>query len=259
MNLTEFDVILLNSSAGKDSQAMIDVVTKMAKAQGVKDRVQVVHAILEEEWEGTKELAQEQAEAYGLPIHFVKRSQGSLLEQVEKRRMWPSSTARYCTSDHKRDQVSRIITTLAKQAQNNGNRPRILNCMGLRAAESPSRAKKNPFEIDRRNTNSRREVWTWLPIFNLMTDDVWTIIRESGVRHHWAYDAGMPRLSCCFCIFAPRAALVRAGHLNPKLLERYAEVEQKIGHQFTQKISMVEIKNAVAAGEQPGEICTWEM
>lgn len=30
-------------------------------------------------------------------------------------------------------------------------------------------------------------------------------------------DLGMPRLSCCFCIFSPRSALLLAGKHNPGL------------------------------------------
>lgn len=45
-SLTDYDVILVNSSAGKDSQASLDVVVEQARAAGVLDRVVVVHADL---------------------------------------------------------------------------------------------------------------------------------------------------------------------------------------------------------------------
>ena len=44
-DLTTYDQILVNSSAGKDSQAMLDVVNEQAEAAGVKDRVVVVHIL----------------------------------------------------------------------------------------------------------------------------------------------------------------------------------------------------------------------
>src|SRR5690606_3897624 len=126
--------------------------------------------------------------------------------------MFPSPTVRWCTSAHKREQVSRLLTWLTSQALHVSNPPiRILNCLGLRAEESPSRAKKKPFTRDERSSNGKRVIDTWLPIHSWTTRQVWERIRASGVRHHPAYDLGMPRLSCCFCIFSPREALLLAG------------------------------------------------
>ena len=57
-NLLYYDWIVINSSAGKDSQASMDVLIKRALQQGFPlDRIVVAHAVLEEEWAGTKELA----------------------------------------------------------------------------------------------------------------------------------------------------------------------------------------------------------
>lgn len=262
VDLSSYDVIVINSSAGKDSQATLHYVATVAAAAGVLDRVHVVHAELEEEWHGTKDLVQTQAAAYGLPVHFMKRPQGSLLAQVEARGMWPSSTARYCTSDHKRAQVAKVIVELARKASRRTGRPaRVLNCIGIRAQESPKRAKKVPFAIDRRQTGKGKSkvVTTWYPIFRLSLADVWTVIRIAGTPHHPAYDLGMPRLSCCFCVFAPKAALVLAGKHNTELLRRYVAVEQRIGHSFRKDMRIAEILEAVERGDAHGPVTTWEM
>ena len=261
-DLTGYDIILVNSSAGKDSQAMLHYVATLARELGILDRVHVVHAELEEEWQGTKELAAEQAAAYGLPFHVCKRKQGSLLAQVQQRGMWPGSTTRFCTSDHKRDQVSQVITKLAQPVKQATGRPaRILNCLGIRAAESTKRRDKAPLIRDRRLTGggTAKVVDTWLPIFTLSVQDVWAVIKVAGTRHHPAYDLGMPRLSCCFCVFAPKAALILAGQHNPELLKRYVAVEQQIGHSFRKDLKISEVLTAVECGEQPGPITTWEM
>src|SRR5262249_19506470 len=127
-DLTTFDWVVLNSSAGKDSEVMIDVVVGHARAAGVLGRVVVVHADLGRvEWPGTKELAERQAARYGLPFFVVKRPQGDLLDHVRERARqrretpkaappWPSPEARYCTSHMKSDQVSKLIPQLAKAA-----------------------------------------------------------------------------------------------------------------------------------------------
>jgi len=84
-----------------------------------------------------------------------------------------------------------------------------------------------PFGNDPRSSNGRRTVDVWLPIHSWTADQVWQRIHASGVRHHPAYDLGMPRLSCCFCIFSPRSALLLAGKHNPQLLAEYVAVETK--------------------------------
>ncbi len=253
-NLADYDVILVNSSAGKDSQAMLDLVVELATAAGVKDRIQVVHADLgRSEWPGTGSLAAEQAAHYGLPFHVVRRSKGDLLTQVEERGMWPDNKNRYCTSDQKRDQVAKLITKLATDhltfyPKSAYGPVRILNCMGLRADESTARAKRQVLTVDARATNGRRTVTTWLPIHDWTLAQVWDRIKASGVRHHPAYDLGMPRLSCVFCIFAPKSALVLAGTHNPDLLDTYVAVEQKIGHTFRQNLSLASVRDAVRNG-----------
>src|SRR4051812_11013900 len=116
-DLTSYDWILLNSSGGKDSQAMLDSVYRQCSAVGVPlERLVVVHCDLGRvEWEGTRSLAARQAAHYGIRFEVVSRPQGDLLTHVELRGKWPSSTARYCTSDHKRGQVRTLMTRLAKE------------------------------------------------------------------------------------------------------------------------------------------------
>ncbi len=323
-NLKMYDWIVLNSSAGKDSQVMIDEVFRTAVEEGVEDRLVVVHADLGRvEWPGTKELAAQQASMYGLPFFVVKRPQGDLLEHVRQRAKdlhsrgikaaawmrpdarfctsdhkrgqlqkvvtalaeetrrseappWPSPKVRYCTSDHKRGQIAKILTNLAKEARktNRKRKPRILNCFGIRAEESPSRSKLKPFQLDRRQSGNVRKdldgkrvfvpgrsktVHTWLPIHGWSVDQVWSRIRESGVPYHFAYDLGMPRLSCCFCIFAPRSALLLAGKHNRELLREYVKVEKEVGYAFRENLALADIEAALERGEEAGTITSWAM
>ena len=79
--------------------------------------------------------------------------------------------------------------------------------MGMRAEESPSRARKSPWRFNERNSRAGREVFDWLPVFDLSAEDVFRVIRHAGQSPHWAYTAGMSRLSCSFCILASGAGL----------------------------------------------------
>lgn len=263
LDLTAYDIILCNSSAGKDSQTMLDVVCRMAKRQGVLDRVVVVHADLGAvEWVGVRELAEEQAAHYGVRFEVVvKQGHGDLLSYIERRGMWPSNKQRYCTSDYKRGPIRTVMTRLVREVReargwkrNDPRKVTLLNVMGMRAAESPARAKKPIFELDETASNGLRSVYNWLPIHAWTTEQVWDNIHQSGVRYHEAYDLGMKRLSCIFCVFADRASLMIAGKHNRKLLERYAAAETRMGHDFRQDYSINSILNAVVAGEAAGEV-----
>jgi 3'-phosphoadenosine 5'-phosphosulfate sulfotransferase (PAPS reductase)/FAD synthetase len=257
------DVVLVNTSAGKDSQSMLDLVCRQLAPRGDLGKVIAVHADLGRvEWAGTRELAQRQAEQHGVEFRVCRGPDVDLLQRVEQRRMWPSNTARYCTSDFKRSAVLKVMTALAREwkPRLNGRRLRILNLIGYRAEESPARRKKLGHELilNARATNkTKRLVWDWYPVLSWSEARVWDSIRASGVEHHRAYDLGMPRLSCVFCVFAPRAALLLAGEHNPELLDEYCRVEDAIGHDFRKGFRINEIREAFDAGERASDLSVW--
>ena len=276
-DLASYDWIAVSSSGGKDSQAMLDYVVELARAAGVMERVVVIHADLGRvEWEGTGELAARQAAAYGLRFIVTSRiggiatvsgdtytkgeTFGDLLDYAERRKAWPSSKARWCTSEFKRGPILKVFTALAKEhREKTGSKApcRILDCMGLRAEESPARAKK--VQMVERMRTATQAIDSWLPIHHWLEGHVWARIKASNVEHHRAYDLGMPRLSCAFCIFAPKAALVLSGKHNRALLDAYVAVEERIGHIFKMGLSLAEVKKAVEADAEVSEIAGWTM
>jgi 3'-phosphoadenosine 5'-phosphosulfate sulfotransferase (PAPS reductase)/FAD synthetase len=308
IRLEQYDWIVVSTSGGKDSQTMLRKVVSLCEPLGIKDRIVATHADMKTmEFPGVPELAAEQAAHYGVRFEIVTRPQGDLLQHVRDRAKKlrerassappvPSPSQRYCTSDHKRDQIAKLMTTLTDETRaapghaimpwmkpsqryctsdhkrdpqarlltrlgrESGKRKvRILQCMGMRADESPARAKLRPFYLDRRNSNGKKTVHIWLPIHQMSVDEVWADVRASGVRYHWAYEKGMPRLSCAMCIFAPKAALVLAARLMPELAQEYLKVEQEVGFSFRKDLPMAEVIRAAESGEDCGKIVTWEM
>jgi len=280
VDLKAYDIILINTSAGKDSLAMLDYVVRLAKEQGVLDRVVAVHCDLGErvEWAGTKDLAQRQCDRYGVKMHVVSRKQGDLLAHVEERGRWMApKIARYCTSDHKRQQVLSLVTKLVTKfvatqpwgslRKKYHEQVRVLNCMGLRAQESDERAAMaalkpglNPATGKyERGSSSVRVIDTWLPIHSWSTEDVWRHIHAEGLESHPAYGLGMPRLSCAFCFYAGKDALLLAGYHNRAMLREYVAVEAKIGHTFKQGLGLAEVQAELEAGWVPsGAAADWD-
>jgi len=239
LNLHDFHRVFIRTSGGKDSQAMLDYVVAVADEQGYpRENITATHADLGRmEWKGTTDLVREQVAHYGLELVIVKRPQGDLLDHAKKLRKFPTSTQRFCTSDHKRAQQAKTVTAAHREwkAAGNDGTYKVLECMGMRAQESSGRKKLQAASRNERFSTKSRDVTTWLPIHDWLVEKVWARIKQSGVRHHWAYDIGMPRLSCAFCIFAPKAALLLAAKHNPELLAEYVAVEEEIGHAFQAK------------------------
>ena len=218
-------LVAINTSGGKDSQAMTILLSRIVP----RDQIVAVHAPLGEvEWPGTIEHIEATLPAT-VPLIFAPVASGkTLLERVEERGLWPSNSARWCTSDFKSGPIQRELRRYLKAHPRFGGR--LVNAMGMRAEESPARARKAPWRRNDRMSVAGREVFDWLPVFDLSTEDVFRVIRHAGQSPHWAYAAGMSRLSCSFCILSSRADLRRAAELRPALYRTYVELERRIGH-----------------------------
>lgn len=232
-----------NHSGGKDSQAMLIKLLEVIPPE----QLIVVHASLGKmEWPGALELAQQQAKNAGLPF-IVARARKTLLEMVERRFQnrpevpsWPSASTRQCTSDLKRNPIQREVRAYAKS---NGFKT-IVNCLGLRAEESPGRAKRKAFRKNEADSNSVHTWYEWLPVHDLKAEEVFSTISAAGQEPHYAYALGNDRLSCVFCIMASRNDLRNGAKQHPELLEEYAYLEQCTG--YTMHMNRIPIKELVA-------------
>lgn len=218
--IKEGALVVCDHSAGKDSQAMFAYL----KAIVPREQLVVIHAHLPGvEWEGVVEHILATIDGY--EYHEVRAGK-TFLEMVERRGMWPGAETRQCTSDLKRDPIDKKIRAICKER----GFTTVINCMGIRAQESKARSKKNPFKKSNRNSIEGREWYDWYPIFEKSIDWVWNTIAGSFQQPHWAYGAGMTRLSCCFCIMASKSDLQTAAKLRPELLDTYDKLERKINH-----------------------------
>ena len=213
--------VAISTSGGKDPQAMTILLSRLVP----RDRLVAAHAPLREvEWPGTIDHIRATLPEDMPPILAPVASGKTLLERVEERGMWPSASARWCTSDFKTGLIARELRRWLKADPRFGGR--LVNAMGMRAGESPARARKTPWRRNVRMSVAGREVFDWLPVIDLSTEDVFRVIRDAGQSPHPAYAAGMSRLSCSFCILASRADLRRTAELRPELYRRYVELER---------------------------------
>jgi 3'-phosphoadenosine 5'-phosphosulfate sulfotransferase (PAPS reductase)/FAD synthetase len=243
------DAVVVGSSAGKDSAAMLHTVCQQADKAGALHKVRVLHCDLGAtpnghsiEWPGVVDLARRQAALYGVPF-AVRRSKqwSSLWDRIKAHGNWPGHFARFCTSDTKtavgRDYVDELGAEMRL-----GRPIRAGYALGMRAEESGARAKKPVIERHRMSgKGTLRVVTTWLPVHHLKTADVWKIHRDNGIPFHPAYEQDMRRLSCRFCPLAAREDLIRSAQLNPGLAAEYAAAEADMGKPFKKNLTMKRI------------------
>lgn len=202
--------------------------TLLLRAMVPPDQLVVIHAPLGRvEWPGTVEHIQDTIG--DLPLVMAPVASGkSLLDRIRERGMFPGPGFRWCTSDFKRGPIERELRRYLKANPRFGGR--IVNCLGERADESPDRAKKPDWHLNTRNSKAGRQWYDWLPIHQWTEAAVFGFIADHGQVPHWAYAAGMSRLSCSFCIYGSRRDLRTASKLRPELYREYCDLEVEINH-----------------------------
>jgi 3'-phosphoadenosine 5'-phosphosulfate sulfotransferase (PAPS reductase)/FAD synthetase len=199
-------------------------------------------------WAGSEEQARDQAFAHGCRFYTCQAVK-TFLEMTVRSQHFPTPQYRQCTSDLKRGPLEKLMRQLSKEL----DRPLLIDCQGLAARESPDRAKLRTWKRNPRLSKAGRTAWTWLAVHNYSLAQVWASQGHTqedldrrralwragdraaavlGWNFHWAYVAGMSRLSCCFCIYSSDADLVTAAELEPEKLADIVAVEKEIGHTF---------------------------
>lgn len=276
-------LFVVNHSGGKDSQAMDIVLSKIVPpAQLVR-----VHADLGPvEWAGAVEHIR--ATIGGGRLEVCRNENRDLLQMIEQRGMFPSPSIRQCTSDLKRGPIERTIRRLVEErirkwvgaeGRRVGTDERanalaagcglVVNCMGMRAEESPNRAKLTTFKLSKGNRVAGREWYDWLPIHDMLIGEVFATIAAAGQQPHRVYSYGMSRFSCCFCVMAAEADLRTAAQLsltNPELFNdptvyrQYVMLERSTGQVMLMpsksrgRRTLEEVTGVYIGGEPPRKV-----
>lgn len=235
-------------SGGKDSCAMYEAIIKMVPG----DRIHVVHADLGKiEYTGVKEYIRDNIDGRELLVAQAIHADGSrkdFFSAVRARRAsldakgkfdapaFPSSAARFCTSDLKTGPIWKVIKAKAAEV----GADIVVNCVGIRAEESKARAKKintrGTLNANKKNSTLSREAYDWWPIAYWSVEQVWDEILGAGKMPFHVYDLdpvakvarGNERMSCVFCIFGSRNDLANGYRAKPELFDDYLELERDV-------------------------------
>ena len=229
--ITKGALIVGNNSGGKDSQLLTHLLGQRVPTK----QLVIIHAELPEaDWPDATEHAERHAKLAG--AHFiVARARKTFLEMVDQRfekrpevPSFPSAATRQCTSDLKRGPIEREIRRYAKA----NSFSIVVNCMGMRAAESSNRAKLVTWKKNENNSIAGREWFDALPIHELTTEEVFTGIKAAGQEPHPAYSLGNDRFSCMWCIYGSVPDLQNAAIAHPKVYAKFVGREKRTGYKL---------------------------
>lgn len=212
--------IVINFSGGKDSSAMLNYICE--KYPDIKKHV--VFANTGWEYPGIEEWCKNIVSKFGLELNIVKNKNKDFLSMSRNRGKFPAPAYRQCTSDLKRGPIQTWI-------RNNIKDTLIINCMGMRAEESPRRKKMKKLYRDKIMTNSKRTVWNYLPIHEWPVEKVFSYLKEKQIPLHPVYKY-LDRLSCQICIYMKKSDILKVKKYNPEAIKIISKLEREINFSF---------------------------
>lgn len=233
--------VAVGVSGGKDSQAAALATFRYLEAAGHTGPRILIHADLGSvEWDDSLGICQELACHLECDLVVVRRKAGGLMERWESRWLssktryetlstvtlvpcWSTPAMRFCTSELKTHVIMAELKSRFKGQK-------ILNVIGVRREESAARARMSIADPD-----ANAQVWTWRPIIEMTTDQVFAMIDGAGLAPHPAYRIhGMSRVSCRFCIMSNIADLTAASTVpeSHDLYRRMVRLEADSGFAF---------------------------
>lgn len=261
--------LAISISGGKDSQALLSVLSREGHARGWS--MIAVHADLgRAEWKETDGQVRQHCQRYGVELVVCSREKGDLFDRFEERLealqgtgkpFWPSAMQRYCTSDLKRGPINKVLR------QYSGT---VISAEGIRGQESRARSKKPCWEERTGITTKAREGITWNAIHEWTEEDVWAEIgvtmeelehrrqlyakgqRFEALQNwpaHPVYVYGNRRVSCAFCILGCQNDLEVAARHQPETLDYLIQLERRSGATFKHGWSLDSLKPGAAKSE----------
>lgn len=271
--LSEYDVIIVSYSGGKDSLAMLLHLLEMGVP---REKIELWHQHIDGapgtesglmDWPVTGPYVKATSEALGIKLRWQWKDGGFEGEMLREnaytrgvyfedgdgelqflppstrgkqatRLLFPQTTSdlsvRWCSAYLKIDIARRAIA----------NDPRFKNAKilfvtGERREESAARSKYKEVESHPCN-NKKRTVNQWRCVIDWSEEDVWNIIKRWRINPHPAYLLGWGRVSCQACIFGDKDQWASVRNIAPDRFARIAAYEQQFGKTIKHKESVVQ-------------------
>jgi 3'-phosphoadenosine 5'-phosphosulfate sulfotransferase (PAPS reductase)/FAD synthetase len=129
---------------------------------------------------------------------------------------FPSRMAQFCTGELKQWPIESQVVLPALRIGP------VLQWLGIRAEESPKRAKDPLFN------KTESGAWLWRPLLRWSVAQVWAQHRKHGLTPNPLYAQGMHRVGCMPCINCRKDELRQIAERFPEHIERIREWEEVV-------------------------------
>ncbi|EOP1277073.1 phosphoadenosine phosphosulfate reductase family protein [Escherichia coli] len=162
----------------------------------------------------------EAAERVARALEILHPTGNPFLDLCMWKGRFPSTKARFCTFELKHEPVRTQVVQPALDEYDE-----VISWQGVRAQESPSRARLQVWVEDADNTPG---LHVYRPILNWLHEDVFAIARRHGIKPNPLYQQGCSLVGCMPCIHARKSELAEIFQRWPEEIARVAEWERLV-------------------------------
>jgi len=212
----------INVSGGKDSTALL-----LWSLEEELPNCRYVYADTQHEHASVYEYLDYLEDETGVLIERVQTK--GFLEMCIRKQRFPSSQARFCTSELK---VFPMAWYMENEKISSADDPHSV-WVGIRADESPSRAKLDEtLYMEIKKTKASKAVISYTlrhhPLLAWAVADVFEIHRRNNIKPNPLYEMGMKRVGCFPCILATQPELRTMFKRFPETVEKLTEWESLV-------------------------------
>lgn len=182
-------------------------------------------------------------------VTLRSKKYAGMVDLARQKKRWPSSYARFCTEELKTKPMIDYVLDEVKDS--------VLIVQGIRAAESPARAKMQaqctyfkyyfePYGYDKagrpkKHSYRGREVRAFRaqyaddllrPVFDWSAQQVIDSIFAAGLEPNPLYKMGYKRVGCWPCVMASQRDILNIARQAPDRIAEIAAIERELGSSF---------------------------
>lgn len=274
--LNDYDIVILNISAGADSMGCLFELKKQGLDfsklelwhQCVDGRGDQYHEFWD--WPCTESYIESVGQYFGVPVYYQWRDRGIYGEMMREnqlsgdvfysegeatvklqttkgkrstRRKFPAQSSdlriRWCSAAAKADPARRVLNNNLRLRGSQLKPKKILFITGERRTEGGNRANYLKAELHA-STTRLRVVHHWRPVIDETKKAMFELHKEFGIMPHPAYYLGFGRVSCMGCVFSTQHHWRTIQHIAADRFQQFVDTEQEVLHTVDVHMNLID-------------------